>query len=91
MSLASSLDNVLTMLDTVTPTEWAAGLQAVLKDVKANSSTEEDILDGVKAVLPQFAIVADLAELYFAAGGKPAPNSSLVFQRRDADDMNRDI
>lgn len=94
MSIINSVNRILDTLDTITPTQWAGGIQTVLKDVKASASTEQEILDGIKILAPEIpglGIIADLAEIYFAAGGQPAPNSALVFQRKDPDDMDRDV
>lgn len=84
-NLAKLFDSALAGLQTISSADWQAGLQAAIADAQKKLPIEEDLLDAAKAILPQYAAIIDMYELYLALGGRPADTNALVFKRQGDD------
>lgn len=85
------LNEAVAAFESVTPAEWANGIQALLKDVQAKGNLENTAADVVKALDPALTPAVTLVQLYLALGGQPAQVGGLQQQRTDGNSMDRDV
>jgi light-regulated signal transduction histidine kinase (bacteriophytochrome) len=95
MSVGQVLDAAVSALESISTETWKNAFTTAVRDLRSKASTEQEILDGLAMLFPQYAALIAAAEMviaiYQAGGGHPATPEDLVWKRSDGNDMDRDV
>jgi hypothetical protein len=86
MSLSSLLGDALTAFEKTTPEDWGRAIKTGLDDAAAGGGAESDIAEGLKVLLPQYALIITLAQIAIGVAPEMKPaewNSPVMLDRSD--------